>query len=120
MERLSDLRDVVLAQYASGSTIEQCARNNHIGEARVSAWIHAAGIARSRGARPKSAADELKREFALADLAQSNDTLSTVARRHGIPRATLDTWADAERDIEYKGEWIRVGAILRGSARDVA
>ena len=53
-----------------------------------------------------------KREAALADLIQSGDSISEVARRHGVSVATLARWSK-ETKITVKG----LGVIVEETAQ---
>ena len=109
-----------VAQYISGLTILDVAQLYGTNEATVSGWVRAAGVTRPRGSTQRMREIQGKRTAALLDLNDSGDTLTAVARRHGIGVGTLDGWRRIERELAYEGEWVRVGGILRGTTRDVA
>lgn len=109
-----------VAQYVSGLTILDVAQLYGTNEATVSGWVRDAGATRPRGSTQRMREITRKRTAALLDLNTSGDTLTAVARRHGIAASTLDAWRRIERGLAYEGEWVRVGGILRGTTRDVA
>lgn len=49
---------------------------------------------------------DAKRRAAVADYRQSGDTIAVVAKRHGVARSTLGTWATGSKaadDYAYGG-----------------
>lgn len=114
-----EIREAV-KQYVSGLTITEVARVYRVNESTASQWMRAAGVTRPRGSSKANRAATARRVAALLDLATSGDSLSIVAARQGVPYNTLENWQDLERDLAYQGEWVRVGAILRGSAREAS
>lgn len=56
--------------------------------------------------------DPAARDAAIADFYASGDSMSAVAKRHGIPRATFTAWV-SEGDIAYRGGWYFHGGIMR-------
>lgn len=105
---------LVVGEYVGGMTVPELARKFRVGQNRIVAWVNAAGVARKRGAATPSRRTMLaKRAEAMLDLAESGDSLTAVALRHGIPYSTLTTWVDAERDLAYEGQWVVVGGIQR-------
>lgn len=109
-------------QYVAGRTVAEVAESIGVGHNTVRKWLHAADVPfRRTRVTKRQRKQAVKKDTALRDLTMSGDSLTVVAARYGIPRSTLARWSIAdEDDLAYKGEWIRVGAILRGSARDVA
>jgi transposase-like protein len=108
-----------LKLYVSGKTGNEISIALGVAENTIHTWVRTAGLARKRGGARKRVSPEL-RAAVMADLAETGDPVQRVARRHNIAVTALRQWVEAEREFAYRGEWVRVGAILRGSARDVA
>lgn len=55
-----------------------------------------------------------QRRSALDDYHDTGDTITAVARRHGVSRCALTEWIDADDGVELTdGQWVTVGAIKK-------
>lgn len=121
MKRRSDQEIAeAVAEYVGGLNMAEVAKMYGTNETTVSGWMRAAGVTRPKGSSRALREAQSKRGAALLDIARTGDSIPVVAKRHGIPRRTLEQWHDADRDLAYEGDWMPVGGILRPVPREAA